>query len=58
MYSGFQIPDSGFVVRGTWIPDSICWWDKNFELCSRFQAQDTGFHKENFLESGFHKLLV
>ena len=38
MDSGFQGMDSGFFARGTWIQDSIRWWDSGFlELNSRFQ---------------------
>ena len=41
MDSGFQVPDSGSFVSGTWIPDSVnCIPDS--------KAHDSRFHMKNF----------
>ena len=45
MDSGFLVLDSGFLVRGTWIPDSNRLWDYGFlEVCIPYsKAWDSGF---------------
>ena len=52
----FYAVDSGFLVCGTWIPDSNRQWDSGFlELYSGFQSPDSGFLSKNLLDSELHK---
>ena len=46
--SRFQPLDSKFFVSGTWIPDSLSY-------ISESKAEDSRFHKQTFLDSGFHQ---
>ena len=49
---GFQVLDSGFLGRGTWIPDPNRYWD-SLSWFVDSKAQFSGLHKQIFPDSGF-----
>ena len=49
---GFQVLDSGFLGRGTWIPDPNRYWD-SLSWFVDSKAHDSGLHKQIFPDSGF-----
>ena len=55
MDSRFQVLDAGFFVSGTLIRDCIHKSDPDSLSC---EAQDSGFHKRKFPDSGYHKALI
>ena len=55
MDSRFQVLDAGFFVSVTLIRDSNHKSDPDSISC---EAQDSGFHKKNFPDSGYHKALI
>ena len=55
MDSRFQVLDGGFFVTRTFIRDSNHKSDPDSLSC---EAQDSGFHKKKFPDSGYHKALI
>ena len=55
MDSRFQVLDAGFFVSGTLIRNCIHKSDPDSLSC---EAQDSGFHKKKFPDSGYHKALI
>ena len=49
---GFQVLDSGFLGRGTWIPDPNRYWD-SLSWFVDSKAQFSRLHKQIFPDSGF-----